>query len=109
LKEREKEVLKRCLEVWRYPSQQYEEPDTLDEISITDLEPNDATGRVLRYVLFGDVRLDKPTFADIFALVAKEIYKREASAFWETDLREKLGVTNDNTKWQIVLKIGEGC
>lgn len=109
LKEREKEVLKRCLEVWRYPSRQYEEPDTLDEISITDLEPNDATGRVLRYVLFGDVRLDKPTFADIFALVAKEIYKREASAFWETDLREKLGVTSDNTKWQTVLKIGEGC
>jgi uncharacterized protein with ParB-like and HNH nuclease domain len=109
LQQREQWLLKRCVEVWRYPLVEHLPIDAADEANVLDIDPSDGTGRIVRYATFGEHRLEKPTFADVFAFVVRAMYAREASAFWETDLREKLGVTNDNTKWQSILKIGEGC
>lgn len=96
LKERNKILAERFLQIWPYPNVHVEADDDFEEVNIFDAE--DPTNKNLAYAIFRDEKLVCTTVTDLYIAVLKRLFDLEPKHFFGTDLARKIKITKEKTE-----------
>ena len=94
----------KTLEIWAFPEVSVN-IDTREEAELNIFEIEDPTNKTIDYVIFFDQRINSIKFKDLYEKVCSFIFETEPNIFLNTELREKLGVTQDYKALRKPMKI----
>lgn len=108
LKELEKRfeiIAERFLKIWEYPDVEVEAIDSYEEVNIFEAE--DPTDKKLEYFIFFEQKQNKHKVSELFEYVMTFLFKEQPDVFFNTDLGEKLRLTNQKDQLRQSLQLSE--
>ena len=109
LQERRKWIENRFLQIWKYPENFIQDERSLEfeEMNILDIDPESVKHKGIEYFVFFDEKYDSPSFQSLFKTVASIMFEREPNMFFETELRERLKLTQEKDLLRYALQISQ--
>ncbi len=102
---RQKWILDRFFEIWKYPDIVIEDDYDFDEINILDIDPNDVVYKSIDYFIFFDVKYENQSWTDLLNKVATIMFELEPEQFLSSELGNKIKLTSNENNLLRPLKI----
>ena len=96
-------IYKRTLEIWKHP-EIFFSTEGREETEMNLFEIDDPTNKTIEYAIFFDQKINV-NFAELLLKVASFMFESEPSMFFNTELREKLNLTQNSSELRRELKI----
>lgn len=90
-------IEQRFLKIWKYPSIEINFDNSNDEVNILDIDHESVKYHEIEYYKFFDVKYENPSFQHLFKTVSTIMFEREPQMFMDTELKEKLKLTQDKS------------
>jgi len=97
-------ITKKTLQIWAYPSINYDDvTETSEEMNIFDIDT--VTHKKIEYFIFFDKKYKNPSFIELLQNVAKNLFEIDPKKFFDTDLKNKLSLTQNKQELRASIKI----
>jgi len=98
-------IAERFLKIWKYPEVQADTGDSYEEINIFEAE--DPTDKKLEYFIFFEQKQNTPKVSELYEYVLSFLFKEQPEVFFNTDLGEKVKLTNQKDQLRQPLPLSE--
>ena len=96
-------IYKRTVEIWKYP-EVFVFNEGREETEMNIFEIDDPTNKTIEYAIFFDQKISV-NFIELLTKVVSFMFESEPSMFFNTELREKLNLTQNTNDLRSALKI----
>lgn len=104
-KKRAEILVDRFKSIWQFPDIEINENTREEEINIFETES--PKGKTLDYVVFFEEKIDVESFKDFYIEILHRLFDINPSIFVDTDLKDRIGIAKDKSKFIRSEKLGE--